>query len=100
MEQNKQPEKEFSTGAIRAAIWKNQGTNKRTGEPVEFRTISLQRRYKDPEGNWQTSHSLRINDLPKASLVLNKAYEYIVLKEGSGSSEGYNDYGIEEVDVI
>lgn len=80
------PEKRFSTGAISATVWKNSGTNKRTGEPTEFNTITLQRRYKDKEGNWQTSNSLRVNDLPKASLVLNKAYEYLVLREQSATS--------------
>ena len=80
-----QPEKKFSTGAISATVWKNNGTSKRTGQPVEFRTVTLQRRYTDKEGNWQTSSNLRITDLPKASLVLQKAYEYLVLK-GQDSS--------------
>ena len=92
------PEKKFSTGAISATIWKNNGTSKKTGEEVEYRTVSLQRRYRDKEGNWQTSNSLRVNDLPKASLVLNKAYEFIVLRE---QQEAYNasedDVPIEEI---
>jgi len=74
------PEKRFSTGAISATVWKNTGKSKE-GTDVEFRSITLQRRYKDRNDEWQSSNSLRINDLPKASLVLNKAYEYLVLKE-------------------
>ena len=58
-----QPEKKFSTGAISATVWKNAGTSKKTGESVEFRTVSLQRRYTDKDGKWQTSGSLRISDL-------------------------------------
>ena len=85
------PEKRFSTGAITAAIWRNNGVSKRTGEDTEFNTVSLQRSYKDKEGKWQTTSSLRINDLPKASLVLQKAYEYLVLREQN------NDVPIEEV---
>lgn len=83
------PEKKFSTGAISATIWKNAGV-KKTGEETEFRTISLQRRYMDKEGKWQSSASLRITDLPKAALVLNKAYEYLVLRQDnieSGAEE-------------
>lgn len=75
------PEKRFSTGAISATIWKNQGTSKATGESIEYGTVSLQRSYRDKKGNWQSTNSLRINDLPKAALVLNKAYEYLVLKQ-------------------
>ena len=74
------PEKRFSTGALVATVWENQGKSKEDAE-VTYKTVSLQRRYKDPNGEWQSASSLRINDLPKASLVLQKAYEYLVFKE-------------------
>lgn len=77
---NTLPEKKFSTGAIQVSVWKNEGTSK-DGQKKEFRTISLQRRYADKEGNWKSTNSFRINDLPKAALALTKAYEYIVLRE-------------------
>ncbi len=73
------PEKKFSTGGLSATVWENQGKSK-TGEEVSFRTVSFQRRYKDKNGDWQSTSTLRINDLPKASLVLQKAYEYLVMK--------------------
>jgi hypothetical protein len=75
------PEKKFSTGAVSAVIWKNTATSKRTGTPVDFRTIQLDRRYKDKDGSWKSTGSLRVNDLPKAALVLSKAYEYLVMRE-------------------
>ncbi len=90
------PEKKFSTGAIRATIWKNNGTSKKTGEPVEFRTVRIDRTYRDKEGNWQTTNSLRVNDLPKASLVLQKAYEYLVLKGQDSTSSNR----VDEEDVV
>lgn len=93
MSENK-PEKKFSTGAVSATIWKNKGTSK-SGEPTEFRTINLQRRYKDKDGEWKSTNSLRINDLPKAALVLNKAYEYLVLR--TDSDETVEDVEIEEI---
>jgi len=83
-----QPEKKFSTGAIQATVWKNNGTSKQDGSPVEFRTISLQRSYTDKEGKWQSTNSMRVNDLPKAALVLGKAYEYLVMKEQGASPSG------------
>ena len=36
---------------------------------------------KDKNDEWQHTNSLRVNDLPKAALVLNKAYEYLVLRD-------------------
>ena len=74
------PEKKFSTGGLTATVWENQGKSK-TGEEVSFRTVSFQRRYVDKNGEWQSTSTLRVNDLPKASLVLQKAYEYLVMKE-------------------
>ena len=93
-----QPEKKFSTGVISATVWKNNGTSKKDGSQVEFRTISLQRRYTDKDGNWKSTNSLRINDLPKAALVLNKAYEYLVIKEQDTSPTGGT--GVEEEIVM
>ncbi len=91
-----QPEKKFSTGAISATVWKNNGNSKKNNESVEFKTVTLQRRYTDKDGKWQTSSNLRINDLPKASLVLQKAYEYLVLK-GQESSSGSIEEQVEEL---
>ena len=89
------PEKKFSTGVITATVWGNQGKGK-NGEQVVYRTVSLQRRYKDKNGVWQSANSLRINDLPKASLVLQKAYEYLVLRETNQTSIDYVDEDIIE----
>ena len=90
MEKNT-PEKKFSTGVITATVWQNQGKS-RNGEIVAYRTVSLQRRYKDKSGVWQTANSFRVNDLPKAALVLEKAYEYLVLREQEAASE----YSVDE----
>ena len=42
-------------------------------------SVSLQRNYKDRNGEWKTTHSFRQNDLPKALLALQKAFEHIAL---------------------
>ena len=73
------PEKKFRAGAISATVWKNETI--KDGKVVEYRTISFTRNYQDAKGEWNTTSSLRINDLPRARLVLDKAYEYLILKE-------------------
>lgn len=92
------PEKKFSTGVITATVWQNQGRGK-NGEVVGFRTVSFQRSYKDKKGVWQNSSSLRINDLPKAALVLQKAYEYSVLRGAQENAAEYanDEYSNEEI---
>ena len=66
-----EPEKTFKAGAVRAAIWTNRS------ERGSYRTVQLTRSYKDGHGSWKQSSTLRISDLPRATLVLNKAYEYL-----------------------
>jgi hypothetical protein len=90
------PEKKFTTGAISATIWKNKAKTK-SGEPTEYHTISIQRRYKDKEDKWRSTNSLRINDLPKAALVLNKAYEFLILKEKDSFADNDVDFSEEEI---
>ena len=77
------PEKRFSTGAVSATVWRNTGVGK-NGQ-VEYRTVSFQRSYKDKNDQWQHTSSLRLHDIPKATLVLQKAFEYLVMRE---SQEG------------
>ena len=76
----KHPEKKFKAGAITATIWKNKGTSS-NGEQNEYFTVSFERTYKDKSGAWKKTNSLRQMDLPRAVLVLNKAYEFLTLKE-------------------
>ena len=73
------PEKKFRAGAIVATRWKN--NVEKEGKTFEFKTVSLERNYKDKNDEWQSTSNLRLNDVPKAVLVLNKAYEYLALKE-------------------
>ena len=90
MTQNKstgnQPERKFRAGVISATVWLNQGQSKKTGETNSYRTISLQRGYKDQNNQWQNTASLRLNDLPRAALVLTKAYEYLVTTQMNNES--------------
>ncbi len=77
MEGNK-PEKKFSTGAISATVWKNMHTSKE-GKVFEVHSVSLERRYTDKTGQWQSTNSMRVNDLPKVALVIEEAFRYLVL---------------------
>ncbi len=71
------PEKKFRAGAVSATVWKN--ANEKDGTAYEFFSVSLERGYKDKEGQWQSTTSLRTADLPRAALVLQEAFKYIVL---------------------
>jgi len=72
------PVKSFRSGSIQVAIWENESPGP-DGQPRSYQTVSFERRYKDKDGTWKNTNSLRINDLPKAAMILQKAYEYLVL---------------------
>lgn len=74
-----QPEKRFKVGSCTASIFVNE-VNMKNGK-VPMKSVSLQRSYKDSDGNFQNTTSFRENDIPKAVLALNKAYEYLVAGE-------------------
>lgn len=70
------PEKKFRAGAISATVWKNQSK-----EGNEFSSVSFAKGYKDANGEWQSTSHLNVNDLPKALVVIGKAFEHLSLKE-------------------
>lgn len=74
------PEKKFRAGPVSATIWNNVGQS-RTGELTAYKTVSLERVYKDKNGAWQNTNSLRVADLPRAVVALSKAYEHLILRE-------------------
>ena len=80
-----QPETRFTAGAISATVWQNASSGK-DGQQMTYHTVSLQRSYKDRDGNWKHTSSMRLNDLPKARLVLSKAYEFLVLKDAESAT--------------
>lgn len=79
------PEARFTAGAISATVWQNSSPGK-DGKQMSYSTVSLQRSYKDRDGSWKHTSSMRLNDLPKARLVLSKAYEFLVMKDAEAGT--------------
>ena len=75
-----QPIMKFAAGGVQVAVWENEGTSK-DGTIRSFNSISIDRRYKDKNDEWKSTNSLKLNDIPKAILALQKAYEYLALKD-------------------
>lgn len=82
-----QPEITFRHGPCSASVFENE--YERGESKFTVRNVSFQRRYQDKDGNWQTTTSLKVNDIPKAVLVLNKAYEFL-------TSNGHTEVACDE----
>ena len=74
-----QPEKKFKVGACSASIFANE-IQAGNGKAV-MKSVSLQRTYKDKNGEFQNTSSFGLNDIPKAMLAFSKAYEYLAMSE-------------------
>lgn len=73
------PKKTIKAGAVSANIWEN--TIEKNNKSMTITSVSVQKSYKDREGMWQHTGNLGINDVPKAMLVLQKAYEDMALSK-------------------
>ena len=80
------PEKVFKIGAVRASIFRN--AIERQGKQVMLPKVVLEVRYRDKSGTWKGTNSLSLNEVPKAVLALQKAFEYLSeKKEGQPTEE-------------
>ena len=86
------PEKRFRCGGCEAAIFENEIL--RAGNVLKIKKVAFQKRYKTADGEWKTTYSLDINEIPKAILALSKAYEFLILGneiEGDSNVNAQND---------
>lgn len=81
-----QPEITFRHGTCSASIFANE--YQRGQETFTARTVVFQRRYRDKDGNWQATNSLKVNDIPKAVLVLSKAFEFLTASPHPNEEDG------------
>jgi len=80
------PETVFKIGAVRASVFQN--IIVKNGQSIKLPKVVIEVRYKDKSGQWQSTNSLCINDLPKAILALQKAFEYLMEHKDPGQQKG------------
>ena len=88
------PEIVFKVGAVRASVFRNLIV--KDGQSIQMPKVSIEVRYKDKSGQWQGTNSLSSNDLPKAILALQKAFDYLTQhkeSKGTGSSNTSSIFG-------
>lgn len=74
------PAREFRADPIKVAIWRNE--TEQNGQRVVRHSVRIGKRYFDRQQNaWADSECFFVNDLPRLRLLLDKAFEFIALKE-------------------
>ena len=84
-----QPVAKFKHGSVEAAIFENE--IKKDGKTFTIRKVVVQRNYLDRNDRWQSTSSLDINDVPKAVLVLSKAYEFLTRTDTARANREGNE---------
>jgi len=82
---SQRPVKEFRAGPVKVAIWQNDA--EQNGQRVVRHSVRIGKRYFDRQQNsWQDSEYFFTNDLPRLRLLVEKAFEFIALKESDPDS--------------
>ena len=68
---NTPPEATFRLGNVNATVWSNESLTE-SGNKM-FRTVQLEQRYKDANGNWQSSNRFTLDQLLRLRVCLDKA---------------------------
>ena len=85
------PVAKFRAGLGSAAIWENEITV--NGRKVTMLKATVERQFKDKDGQWKSSNSFSRNEIPLAIYCLQKSFEHII--EGQKDGDG----GVEEETV-
>ena len=81
------PVAKFKAGQVSSALWENEISV--NGRKVTMLKASVQRRYKDRDGQWKSSGSLSRNEIPLAIYCLQKAFDKIIETQiGESSGDG------------
>ena len=91
-ETHSRPEKDFRAGAVRVAVWTNSRLSSE-GIPFNSHKVVMERTYKDGDGSFKTTGSLGLNDIPKAILALQKAYDFLICKQPRDEDTATFGYG-------
>ena len=77
------PLMKLSAGPVACAIWENSVTA--NGQSITVLKATLERRYKDKDGTWKSTHSFNRNEIPLAIYCLGKAWERILTEESQAA---------------
>jgi hypothetical protein len=70
------PVKKFRAGQVSCALWENEVNVQ--GRTVTVLKATVERRYRDAQGNWKSGNSFNRNEIPLVVYCLEKAFEAMV----------------------
>jgi hypothetical protein len=80
------PEEKIRIGLVSATIWQNRVGREGEDERA-FRSVTPARNFRNSAGEWQSSNSYTLADLPAVITVLQRALDYLLEHEGSATAQ-------------
>lgn len=77
------PEKVFRIGSVSASVFANEVETE--GGKRSIRSVALQRRYRDDDGDWKSSNSFGLGEIRQAIAALDLAMKFVANKEATVS---------------
>ena len=73
----------FRAGSVSCAVWENEVVveGPGPGQPRTMLKATIERRYRDKEGEWKSSGSFGRNDIPLAIYCLQQAFGTIIERD-------------------
>ena len=83
-EQNAKPTKTFRAGNIEVSIWRNESS--KNGQTIVRYSAKVEKQFKDGQ-DWRKTDYFFPDELPKLQSLLQKAYDFITVKESQDAAE-------------
>jgi hypothetical protein len=80
------PLAKIRAGSASCALWENEITV--NGAQKTVLKASVERRFRDSNGEWRSSNSFSRNEIPLAIFCLARAFDRIINEESAGSGNG------------
>ena len=80
------PVKKYNAGSVSCALWDNEIVM--DGKKVTVLKATVERRYKDRDGQWKSSGSFSRNEVPLVIYCLSKAFAAMVEEKTGHNGEG------------
>jgi hypothetical protein len=83
------PVHKIRAGQVSCALWENEITV--SGRKIKVLKASVERRYKDSDGEWKSSGSFGRNEIPLVVYCLQKAFDHIIDDNNTHTDENSID---------
>lgn len=85
MSEPNRPVKEFRMGSVRISLWENRV--EQDGMAVARHSATLNKRYRDKEGQWRDTTTLFADDLLRVAMLAQQAAVWMDVKERDPTEE-------------